>query len=90
MNLIDVPCVENLFTWFSGDGRSMNRLDIFLLSEPLVELWGVMGQVTSKRDILDHFSICLKVDKVDWDPKPFKVNNCLFENKEFKDFVKKE
>lgn len=30
--LADVPCSGNKFTWFSGDGRSMIRIDIFLLT----------------------------------------------------------
>lgn len=38
--LVDVPCLGNKFTWFSGDGRSMSRIDRFLLLDSLVGRWG--------------------------------------------------
>lgn len=87
MNLIDVPCLCNNFSWVSGDGRSMSRLDRFLLSKPLIVLWGVVGQVINKRDISDHCPIWLMLDKVDWGPKLFKVNDNWFENKDFLFFL---
>jgi hypothetical protein len=31
--LIDLPFSGRKFTWYRGDGRSMSRLDRFLLSE---------------------------------------------------------
>lgn len=83
MNLIDVPCLCNDFSWVSGDGRSMSRLDRFLLYEPLIVLWGVVDQVIGKRDISCHCPVWLKLDKVDWGPKLFKVNASWFKNKDF-------
>lgn len=35
--LVDVPCLGNKFTLFSGDGRSMSIMDKFLLTETLVD-----------------------------------------------------
>ena len=31
--LIDLPLCGRNFTWFKGDGKSMSRIDRFLLSE---------------------------------------------------------
>lgn len=28
-NLVDIACKGNHFSWYSGDGRSMGRLDYF-------------------------------------------------------------
>lgn len=37
--LIDLPLCGRKFTWFKGDGRSMSRLDRFLLLEEWCLLW---------------------------------------------------
>ncbi|XP_058782261.1 uncharacterized protein LOC131656596 [Vicia villosa] len=39
--LVDVPCKGKKFTWYSGDGRSMCRIDRFLVSDVIVNKWGV-------------------------------------------------
>ncbi|XP_058765931.1 uncharacterized protein LOC131639452 [Vicia villosa] len=39
--LIDLPCLGNCFSWFSGDGFSMSRLDRFLVDESLVDRLGL-------------------------------------------------
>lgn len=31
MELIDVPCIGNIFTWFNGGGIFMSILDRFML-----------------------------------------------------------
>ncbi|XP_058749290.1 uncharacterized protein LOC131622283 [Vicia villosa] len=41
--LVDVPCKGKRFSWFSGDGRSMSRIDRFLISNNIVNKWGVVG-----------------------------------------------
>ncbi|XP_058725892.1 uncharacterized protein LOC131597200 [Vicia villosa] len=38
MELIDLPSVGGRFTWFSGAGNAMSRLDRFLLSDSLISL----------------------------------------------------
>ncbi|XP_058759393.1 uncharacterized protein LOC131632672 [Vicia villosa] len=90
LGMEDVPCKDKKFSWFSSDGRSKSRLDRFLVSSNLVNLWGVVGQQIGDRDISDHCPIWLVVDKMDWDPKPFKFNNSWFQDKGFIGFVEKE
>ncbi|XP_058775485.1 uncharacterized protein LOC131649744 [Vicia villosa] len=68
-NLVDVPCKGKRFSWYSGDGQSMSRLDRFLVDNSIVNKWGI--------------------DKEDWGPKPFKVNNEWFTFKSFIPFVDK-
>ncbi|XP_058726433.1 uncharacterized protein LOC131597778 [Vicia villosa] len=88
--LEDVPCKGKKFSWFSSDGGSKSRLDRFLVSSNIVNLWGVVAQKIGDKDISDHFPIWLVVDKMDWGPKPFKFNNEWFHHKDFIDFVEKE
>ncbi|XP_058783306.1 uncharacterized protein LOC131657982 [Vicia villosa] len=88
--LVDVPCKGKKFTWYSGNGKSMSRLDRFLVSEKVLNDWGVIGQMVRERDISDHCPIWLEVDIKDWGPKPFKFNNEWFYHDSFYSFVEKE
>ncbi|KAI5414676.1 hypothetical protein KIW84_040231 [Lathyrus oleraceus] len=51
---------------------------------------GVVGQCIGIRDISDHCSIWLKINKEDWGSKSFKFNNSWFDNKAFLKFVEFE
>ncbi|XP_058760861.1 uncharacterized protein LOC131634226 [Vicia villosa] len=90
MNLVDVPCKKKKFSWFSGDGRSKSRLHCFLVSDSVINRWGVVGQRIDDRDVSDHCPVWLMADQKDWGPKPFKFNNEWFRDKEFHIFVEKE
>ncbi|XP_058769380.1 uncharacterized protein LOC131643223 [Vicia villosa] len=48
--LVDIPCKGKKFTWYSGDGKSMSRIDRFLVSDKVVDDWGVVGQLVGDRD----------------------------------------
>ncbi|PNY11621.1 cysteine-rich receptor-like protein kinase, partial [Trifolium pratense] len=89
MELIDVPVAGKKFSWFSGDGNAMSRLDRFLLSENFIDKEEVSGQWIGNRDISDHCPIWLLCSTFNWGPKPFKVNNCWLEHPGFKLFVEK-
>jgi hypothetical protein len=41
MEVIDVPVLGKKFTWFSSDGKSMSRIDSFLLSDGFIAKFGV-------------------------------------------------
>lgn len=56
-NLTNVQCKGKAFSWFGGDGKSTRRIDRLLLSDSLIAYWGIVGQLTNKRDIYDHFPI---------------------------------
>ncbi|XP_058750420.1 uncharacterized protein LOC131623430 [Vicia villosa] len=40
MDLVDIPCVGGKYTWFKDNGKAMSRLDRFLVSRRLLDLWG--------------------------------------------------
>ncbi|XP_058741821.1 uncharacterized protein LOC131614218 [Vicia villosa] len=66
--LVDVPCKGRKFTWYSGDGRSMSRIDRFLVLEKVVNDWGVVGQLVGEINVSDHCPIWLE----EW--KSFRVH----------------
>lgn len=43
IDLVDIPCIGNEFTRFSGDGLSMSRLNKFILSDSILSRWVVVG-----------------------------------------------
>ncbi|XP_058770682.1 uncharacterized protein LOC131644227 [Vicia villosa] len=88
--LVDVPSKGKKFTWYSGDGRSMSRIDRFLVSSKIINDWGVVGQLVGDRDISDHCPVWFVVDKLNWGPKPFKFNNEWFTFSSFLPFVEKD
>ncbi|XP_058763385.1 uncharacterized protein LOC131636808 [Vicia villosa] len=90
MELIDISCVGGKYTWFRDNGKSMSRLDRFLLTKKLIESWEVVDQRIDNRDISDHAPIRLNVGKIDWGPKPFCFNNSWLKHEDFNDFVEKE
>ncbi|XP_058780621.1 uncharacterized protein LOC131654295 [Vicia villosa] len=88
--LIDMPCNGNRFSWYSGDGFSMSRLDRFLVDDFLIDRWGMVGQKIGDRSISDHCPIWTVSNKENWGPKPFVVNNAWFEDTLFLPFVEEE
>ncbi|XP_058746549.1 uncharacterized protein LOC131619477 [Vicia villosa] len=87
--LVDVSCKGKKFSWFSGDGKSMSRLDHFLVSSSIVSNWGVVGQLIGDKDISDHCPVWLMMDNLDWGPTPFRVNNEWFSLDSFLPFMEK-
>ncbi|XP_058775012.1 uncharacterized protein LOC131649262 [Vicia villosa] len=73
LEVVDARAVGKKFTWFSRDRGAMSRLDRFLVSNCLMEVWKIDGQVIG----------CVK----DWDPKPFKFFNDWTKHEDFILFV---
>ncbi|XP_058758566.1 uncharacterized protein LOC131631812 [Vicia villosa] len=88
--LVDIPCKGKKFSCFSGDGKSMSRIDRFIVSNKVVSNWEVTGQFIGDRDISDHCPIWILKDQRNWGPKPFKFNNEWFSFDSFIPFVEKE
>ncbi|XP_058765777.1 uncharacterized protein LOC131639291 [Vicia villosa] len=88
--LIDIPCKGKKYSWYSGDGRAMSRIDRFLVSNVVVNRWGLVGQFIGCRDVSDHCPVWLVKDRENWGPKPFKFNNEWFSFKSFIPFVETE
>lgn len=60
LEVVDIPVVGNMFTWYNSDCRPKSGLDRFLGSEGIISRWKILGQVTGLRDILDHKPIWIK------------------------------
>ncbi|KAE9598417.1 putative endonuclease/exonuclease/phosphatase [Lupinus albus] len=56
LELLDLPLVGRRFTWFKGDGKTMSRLDRFLLSST----WPINGQIWCKRVSSEWFLIIVR------------------------------
>ena len=87
MGMIDLPMVGQLYTWFNGDGRSMSRIDHFIVTKKLIQLWGITSQWVGVRDIPYHYPVVLKGSKKNWGPKPFKFFNCWLEYPSFGNLI---
>ncbi|PNX62506.1 cysteine-rich receptor-like protein kinase, partial [Trifolium pratense] len=74
--LIDLPLCGRKFTWFKGDGRSMSRLDRFLLSGEWCLTWPNCTQVARMRGLSDHCPLVLAADEEDWGPRPSRMLKC--------------
>lgn len=44
LSVIDLPCVGGKFIWFKDNCNAMSRIDKFLISNNLFEVWGVVDQ----------------------------------------------
>ncbi|XP_058782487.1 uncharacterized protein LOC131656963 [Vicia villosa] len=90
MELVDLPTIGGKFTWIKSNGKSMSRIDRFLLSDSLIEDWNVVGQYIGERDVSDHAPIWLTDNRKDWGPKPFKFNNLWLKHEDMNNFVEEE
>ncbi|MCH95019.1 transposon TX1 putative protein, partial [Trifolium medium] len=86
-NLMDLPLLGRRFTWYHANGRSMSRIDRFLVSPEWLEMWGDCLVWVCPRDISDHCPLILKNNNNVWGPKPFRFNNHWIENKHFMEVV---
>lgn len=75
-SLLDLPLGGRKFTWFKGDGRSISRLDRFLLSEDWCLAWPNCLQIAQLRGLSDHCPLVLTVDEEDWGPRPSRLLKC--------------
>lgn len=85
--LIDLPLCGRNFTWFKGDGRSMSRIDRFLLSEEWCLAWPNCLQVAQLRGLSDHCPLSLSVDEENWGPRPSRFLKCWADMPGYKLFV---
>jgi len=74
--LIDLPLRGRMFTWFRGDGKSMSRIDRFLLSENWCLQWSNCSQVAMSRGLSDHCPLVLASDDENWGPRPLRMLKC--------------
>ena len=74
--LIDLPLRGRNFTWFQGDGKSMSRINCFLLSDNWCLTWPSCSQLASTRGLSDHCPLVLFVDEENWGPRPLRMLKC--------------
>lgn len=87
MGLVDLPELGNKFSWFNLNGDLMSRLDHFLVSDGLIDLWGLKAQFIENISFSGHYPISIKSNKLDWGPKPFKLFSAWIDHLEFLPFV---
>lgn len=56
----------------------------------MISKWEAVAQEVRKRDVSDHKPVWTKSRKVDWGSKSFKVLRCLYDLKDFENFIRKE
>ncbi|XP_071694685.1 uncharacterized protein [Rutidosis leptorrhynchoides] len=86
--LYEVPLGGLQFTWRNKSGTQFSKLDIFLITNNVLEgVADLKGEVMA-RGLSDHSPISLMQDKVDFGPTYFKVFDSWFERRDFDDVVK--
>jgi len=88
--LVDLPLGGRKFMWYKGDGRSMSRLDRFMLSEEWCQLWPNCIQVALLRGLSDHYPISLSVDVQNWGPRPLRLLKCWQDMPGYNNFVREK
>ena len=87
-NLVDLPLRGRTYTWYRGDGRSLSRIDRFLLSENWCLSWPNCIQLAVSRGMSDHCPLVLSVDTKNWGPKPVRMFKCWADFPSYNSFVR--
>ena len=85
--LVDLPLHGQKYTWFKGDGKSMSRLDRFLLLEEWCMEWPNCIQVALLRGLSDHCALVMSIDVENWGPRPSRLLKCWQDTPRYKLFV---
>ena len=89
MGLRDLPLQGGPYTWSGGrNGRSMSRLDRFLVSSDWECQYSKVVQKCLPRPISDHFPILLDSDGVRTGPSPFRFELMWLKFRGFKELLK--
>jgi len=86
--LFDLPLRGRSYTWYKGDGKSMSRIDRFLLSDRWCVTWPNCRQLASLRGLSDHCPVVLSVDEENWGPRPLRLLKCWENFPGYKNFVR--
>lgn len=89
MELLDLPIAGKRFTWYRPNGKSMSRIDRFLISGAWLTYWPESSQLVLGRELSDHCPLLLRSVIRNWGPKPFRTLNCWLQDPRFKGFVEK-
>lgn len=86
--LVDLPLRSRSYTWYRGDGKSVSRIDRFLLSDRWCLTWPNFFQLASTRGLSNHCPLVLSVDEENWGPKPLRMLKCWEKISSYKIFVR--
>ncbi|GJV48253.1 RNA-directed DNA polymerase, eukaryota [Tanacetum coccineum] len=82
-HLIDVPLGGYSFTWLDKHASKISKLDRFLLSDGLLDLFPNLSDLIFHRHISDHKPIILKESHMDYGPTPFRLFHSWFLEQDF-------
>lgn len=89
-DLVDLPLCGRIFTWYKGGGKSMSRLDRFLLNDEWCLVWPNCMQVAQMRGLYDHFPLLMSIDEDNWGPRPARMLKCWQKFPGYKEFVREK
>ncbi|XP_071694765.1 uncharacterized protein [Rutidosis leptorrhynchoides] len=72
-NLIEVPMGGKIFTQICDNGIKFSKLDRFLVSDKVCNMWNELLVLALERKLSDHCPIILRDRVIDFGPKPTKV-----------------
>ncbi|XP_071740151.1 uncharacterized protein [Rutidosis leptorrhynchoides] len=71
--LIDVPMGGKRFTRICDKGIKFSKLDRFLISEEVNNMWSELSVLALERNLSDHCPIILRDRLIDFGPKPINI-----------------
>ncbi|GKA09495.1 RNA-directed DNA polymerase, eukaryota [Tanacetum coccineum] len=72
-HLNEIPLGGYSFTWSDKYANKMSKLDRFLVSQGILDLFPNLSGLILHRNISDHMPILLKESHVDYGPTPFRL-----------------
>ncbi|GKD67435.1 RNA-directed DNA polymerase, eukaryota, reverse transcriptase zinc-binding domain protein [Tanacetum coccineum] len=86
-SLIDVPLGGYKYTWSDKWGSKMSKLDRFLVSKSLYEIFPSITGLILEKGVPDHRPILIKEHEVDFGPTPFRFFHSWLELEGFHSMV---
>ncbi|GKB45734.1 RNA-directed DNA polymerase, eukaryota [Tanacetum coccineum] len=86
--LVDIKLEGYTFTWSHPSATKMSKLDRFLVSDGIYNLFPSITAICLDRHISDHRPILLREVKLDFGPTPFRFYHSWFDLVGFDDMIK--
>ncbi|GJT99100.1 RNA-directed DNA polymerase, eukaryota, reverse transcriptase zinc-binding domain protein [Tanacetum coccineum] len=87
--LLELPLGGRNFTWMNKAGSKMSKLDRFLISQHVTDIFPDVKVMALPRGWSDHSPILLYCDKIDYGPVPFKFFHSWLQREGFDDCIRK-
>ncbi|GJY40544.1 RNA-directed DNA polymerase, eukaryota [Tanacetum coccineum] len=89
MSLSDIPMGCKRFTRIDDNNLKFSKLDRFLVDEKFLSLWQDLMVIPLDRKCSDRCPIMLRDKFIDFGPKPFRVFDAWWEEKDVDEVVKR-